>query len=476
MKLSINQDISFYQLVLDASTPLEPLLLSAATLLALVRAQIDLLIEQKISATLWVKLPPGEIWHHELARYQSADISSSLIYDCQTTDKTTTNHVCELSCSYINVQIFPHHQLCREYFLLILSPQFCSLILAVRPSKKSKSNYPELIYTKHQNLLSTINTFDGRIIESLVTVIKQATSVPADFIFPITPNSHILNLLLTKQLYHQEEINRQIIARQKTKLRQDSQNICNKDHLKDGYLTTVCHELRTPLTHIKTALSLLNSPNLKVSQRQRYLQMVNHQCDRQNFLISGLIDLVELEQDLETPKLDAVHLAEIIPGVVSTYQPLAQEKGITLACSIPPQLPKVWCVSGKLRQIAINLLHNSLKFTPAGGQVWVRAHLNGSNVQLEFRDTGIGIAESEIPKIFDLFYRVRTDINDDINGAGLGLTIVKQLLQHSGGSIYVQSKLNEGSIFIVNLASVCGKSVIREAKQKAIPEKNYHSL
>jgi signal transduction histidine kinase len=204
--------------------------------------------------------------------------------------------------------------------------------------------------------------------------------------------------------------------------------------------------------------------------------MVNHQCDRQNFLISGLIDLVELEQDLATPKLDAVHLAEIVPGVVSTYQPLAQEKGITLACSIPPQLPKVWCVSGKLRQIVINLLHNSLKFTPAGGQVWVRANLNGSNVQLEFRDTGIGIAESEIPKIFNLFYRVRTDINDNINGAGLGLTIVKQLLQHSGGSIYVQSKLNEGSIFRVNLASVCGKSVMREAKQKAIPEKKYNSL
>jgi signal transduction histidine kinase len=102
----------------------------------------------------------------------------------------------------------------------------------------------------------------------------------------------------------------------------------------------------------------------------------------------------------------------------------------------------------------LNLLHNSIKFTPDGGEVWVRARVQGDFVQLEFRDTGIGIAENEIPKIFDRFYRVRTTATEDFGGAGLGLTIVQQLLLRCGGSISVKSKPNEGSTFTVQLASV----------------------
>jgi signal transduction histidine kinase len=103
-----------------------------------------------------------------------------------------------------------------------------------------------------------------------------------------------------------------------------------------------------------------------------------------------------------------------------------------------------------LKQIVINLLHNAIKFTSTGGNVWVRAKQQGDYVQLEIRDTGVGIAPSEIPKIFDRFYRVRQSA-DDSSGAGLGLTIVQQLLLHCGGSISVKSKVNEGSIFNVLL-------------------------
>jgi signal transduction histidine kinase len=263
-----------------------------------------------------------------------------------------------------------------------------------------------------------------------------------------------MNQLLAKQLLRQDEINRQIVTVRTTKLQQQNQELHNKEQLKDEYLKNVCQELRIPLTHMKTALSLLNSPNLKPPQRQRYLQMLNTQCDQQNSLITGLLDLVQLEHDLDATTLESVRLSDIVPGVVSTYQPVAQEKGIMLAYTVPTELPAVWCVSGGLRQIVINLLHNSIKFTPNGGQVWVRARLQGDRVQLEFRDTGIGIPENEIPKIFDRFYRVRTTAAEDHGGAGLGLTIVQQLLLRCGGSIVVKSKVNEGSTFTVQLASV----------------------
>ncbi|GAC1496035.1 MAG: hypothetical protein NVS2B14_09900 [Chamaesiphon sp.] len=91
------------------------------------------------------------------------------------------------------------------------------------------------------------------------------------------------------------------------------------------------------------------------------------------------------------------------------------------------------------------------KYTPAGGQVSVRAKLQDEHIQLEFRDTGIGIAASEIPKIFDRFYRGRSGAGNIFAGAGLGLTIVQQLLLHCGGSISVNSKVGEGSIFKVLL-------------------------
>lgn len=168
-------------------------------------------------------------------------------------------------------------------------------------------------------------------------------------------------------------------------------------------------------------------------------------------LINGLLELLQIDQTPKYTPLQPVRLSEIVPGVVSTYQPLAQEKGIMLAYTVPEQLPPVLCFNSWLKQIAINLLHNSIKFTPRGGQVWVRSRAVGDRVMLEVRDTGIGIAERDIPRVFDRFYRIRPTA-DDSSGAGLGLTIVQQLLQRSGGSISIKSKPGEGSTFTILLA------------------------
>ncbi|MEH1803905.1 DICT sensory domain-containing protein [Nostoc sp.] len=474
MNVSLVKDLSVYQLVMGVQMPPKPLSLSPATLLSLVRAQIDLLIEQQIAATLWVKLPPDKIWQSELARYQSSVGASSLIYTCQIEESrkgeagedkgeerlNISSSPSSPSSHYVPVHLPPDSQMRRENFLMVLSPQFCSLILAHRPLKKRKNQTSGKGNTNKNQPLLIITTVEGRVIQQVLNSIQQAIApesssiLPTSFICPTVPQGALMNQLLAKQLLRQDEINRQIITVRTNKLEQQNQELHNKEQLKDEYLKNVCQELRIPLTHMKTALSLLNSPNLKPPQRQRYLQMLNTQCDQQNSLITGFLELVQLEQNLEGTTLELVRLSDIVPGVVSTYQPVAQEKGIMLAYTVPTELPSVWCVSGKLRQIVINLLHNSLKFTPNGGQVWVRARSQGDYVQLEFRDTGIGIAENEIPKIFDRFYRVRTAATEDYGGAGLGLTIIQQLLLRCGGSISVKSKLSEGSTFTVQLATV----------------------
>ncbi|MBD2359133.1 ATPase [Tolypothrix sp. FACHB-123] len=463
MNDSLAQDLSIYQLALSMQAPPPPLPLSPATVLSLLRSQIDLLIEQKIVATLWVKLPPGKIWQAELLRYQSAIDQSIVIYHCQLEERRRNDAKAiahfNSSPEKLVVKLLPNRYLQREYFFIVLSPEFCSLILAHRPLKRRKTPIHK---KRNQKTLSLVamTTVEGRVIQRVLDGIKQAITpesaaiVPVDSIFPHLPESMLINQLLVKQVQRQNEINQQLMTKRLTKLQQQNQKLANKGQTKNEYLSNACQELRTPLTHMKTALSLLNSPTLKPPQRQRYLQMLNNQCDRQNSLINGLLDLVHLERNLQESPLEPVFLADLVPGIVSTYQPVAQEKGIMLAYTIPTDLPSVWCINGGLKLIVINLLHNSIKFTPNGGQVWVRSRVNGDYVQLEVRDTGIGIGETDITKIFDSFYRVRSMTMDESSGPGLGLTVVQQLLWRCGGFINVRSKPNEGTTFIVNLPRV----------------------
>jgi two-component system, OmpR family, phosphate regulon sensor histidine kinase PhoR len=220
---------------------------------------------------------------------------------------------------------------------------------------------------------------------------------------------------------------------------------------KDESIAHLMQELCTPISNIKTALKLLESPLLKPQQRQRYLGLIQGECDRQNSLINGASRLLALDRAGDLVGIERLQLSQIIPGLVSTYQPLAAEKGIRLGYTVPDNLPPIFCVEMWLRQIAIDLLHNGIKYTNEGGQVFVRASLQGESVCLEFKDTGIGIPAAEIPKIFDRFYRVRNLSDDRNNGAGLGLTIVKNILDRCGGSISVMSEVDVGSRFRVFL-------------------------
>jgi signal transduction histidine kinase len=166
--------------------------------------------------------------------------------------------------------------------------------------------------------------------------------------------------------------------------------------------------------------------------------------------MTGWLELIELDSESQPLVMPSVQLTDMIPGVVSTYQPIAGDKGIQLGYTMPAGLPAVSCLETWLRQILINLLHNSLKFTLPGGQVNVHLKLEGDYVQVAFEDTGIGIAAHEIPRIFDIFYRGRSTISEN-TGAGLGLAIVQHLLLRCQGSISVTSQVGAGSTFNVLL-------------------------
>lgn len=403
--------------------------------------------------------------------------------------------------SVTSIQLAPNSQLRREYFLFIWSAQFRGILLAQRSrvsqipkstetnlSRSDSETAAEVGHEEGQEkrqLLLTLCSLDSELLQQLLERLGQAVaplglseiaateaqdspSPPPAAInlaahwqqriasFTSDPlHQRSLEYLLTRQIQKQEEVgHRNTLYRKQAEtaetLQLQNEELLNAIRLKDEFLNNVGQELRTPLTTIKTALSLLSSPSIKPSQRQRYMDLIAKECDRQSSLITSLLDLVQLDQMADQTTMQPIRLADVVPGVVSTYQPLAEEKGVMLAYTVPEDLPSVACVNPWLKQIVINLLHNGIKFTPRGGQVWVRAKQQGDYIQLEFRDSGIGIPQSEIPKIFDRFYRIRQSA-EDASGAGLGLTIVQQLLLHCGGSISVKSKLGEGSTFNVLL-------------------------
>jgi two-component system, OmpR family, phosphate regulon sensor histidine kinase PhoR len=214
-------------------------------------------------------------------------------------------------------------------------------------------------------------------------------------------------------------------------------------------------ELRAPITTIKTALSLLESPNLKSVQRNKYLEMIRGECNRQNSLLDGTAKLLEVEhQSLENCQ---ANIADALSAVLGTFQPLAAEREISLSGNLPTDIswPLVSCSEAWLKQIMINLLDNSLKFTLRGGAISVHITVQNNYVQIEFRDNGVGISSVDLPKIFDRFYRGRNlPLENQASYAGLGLTVVQQILFRCGGTISVVSQIDTGSRFRVMLPIV----------------------
>ncbi|MEB3295679.1 MAG: ATP-binding protein [Synechococcales bacterium] len=507
---NLSSSLSVYDYLLQVGNTPKLTQVSPATFKALVASVIDVLIDAKYPAFLWAKLPKGESWRMELERCVSLAQASRTCYilrnpldensedsstsgdklgdkdeDLQDGDRTFLGQDWRLSTSF---QLQPESLLRREFFLWVWSPQFCGAWIAQRTKTKrlapgelehSETNDEAMERRTHLALTCTFDRslFQGLIAHAAQLLQQEQTAVVkpdgsldlrslADLseawqqqLSQINPPAEFpagLNLLFSKQIQRQEELWQRAATHRKQAELVDFLQLQNEElvgivRAKDDFLSTVGQELRTPLTNMKTALTLLNSPNLKPPQRQRYMDLLVKECDRQSSLIGSLLDLVSLDQMAERQTLKPISVLEVVPAVVSTYQPLAEEQGVRLAYTVPEDLPPIASLNTWLRQIVVNILHNGIKFTPRGGQVWVRAKQQGDYIQIEIKDSGIGIPVQEIPKIFDRFYRVRQMNGEDYGGAGLGLTIVQQLLLRCGGSISVKSRPGEGSIFNVLL-------------------------
>ena len=226
---------------------------------------------------------------------------------------------------------------------------------------------------------------------------------------------------------------------------------------KDEFLTMISHELRTPLNAVIGWVSLLRSGVVRDERRGHALETIERNARLQAQLIEDLLDVSRLSMGKTRLDLRPVNLDTLITGVIDSFRPTAEARGLRLNVSIDTPGTTIKADANRMQQIVWNLVSNAIKFTPPGGQVDVHIERAGERVRLIVRDTGIGIRPEFLPHVFERFRQADSSTTRSYTGVGLGLAIVRELVQLHGGSITAASEgENRGSTFTLELPTTTG--------------------
>ncbi len=225
------------------------------------------------------------------------------------------------------------------------------------------------------------------------------------------------------------------------------------DQMKSDFVAMVSHELRAPLASVEQQLSVILAGILgEINERQR--EMLGRSKERTHALlslISDLLDLSKIEAGLVVQYKEPLHVEEVLRKVIEILKVQAEAKDQRLELSFPPSLPSVMADRGNMEEVFLNLLSNGIKYTGQGGWVKVQANVEGSYLCVRVSDNGMGIAGEDLAHIFDKFYRVKNPQTRKITGTGLGLPIVRQIVEAHLGMVEVESQPAVGSTFRVYL-------------------------
>jgi signal transduction histidine kinase len=251
---------------------------------------------------------------------------------------------------------------------------------------------------------------------------------------------------------HREWEAKSALSRTSAELQTSIERIQELDRLKNQFFTNISHELRTPLALITAPIEEMLSRHGLPDVHRNALQVVLRNGLRLHRLIDGLLDLARLEAGQLRLRVINLDMAQLLQSVVAAFQPAADSMGIKLELSVPDGdgPSSLMGDSEKLEVVLTNLLGNSLKFTERGGLIHVELRYLSGAVEIDIRDSGQGIPESEQPFIFERFRRVESAGRKQ-GGAGIGLALVKELVELHGGSVSVKSRPGEGATFTVRL-------------------------
>ncbi len=229
------------------------------------------------------------------------------------------------------------------------------------------------------------------------------------------------------------------------------------DRLKTELVSMVAHELRSPLTCISGFSELLMDSSITRHQAEEYANIILKETNRLNDLINKFLDISKIEAGKSQLQKSPVDMKMLIQKVLDFNRQLAEKKEIKVKFVCPKEVPSADFDRDMIEQAILNLFSNAVKYSPDNASVTIRLFEVGDNVCVEVKDTGYGISEKSLQHVFEKFYRV-TD-NEKVyetRGTGLGLPLVKQIVEAHSGSVQVNSMLNEGSTFMIKLPRMAG--------------------
>jgi len=266
----------------------------------------------------------------------------------------------------------------------------------------------------------------------------------------VVTGNHFYNRLLFREFCLAFEL-----EQNKQQLEESNRKLTEMDQIKGRFFANISHELRTPLTLMISPLEtiLARYRGTLPSDAVGLMQTMHSNGLRLLKLINDLLDLVRLDSGVMQVKREPVALDQFLRHMAGAARQLAEDKRIELVVTAP-DLGLVMVDRDKLEKIILNLQFNALKFTPAGGRVELRLEREGDEIVLKVSDTGIGIPKDKLPQMFQRFMQVDTSSRRKYQGVGIGLALVKELVEVHGGQVSVESVEGKGSTFIVRLPYV----------------------
>ena len=225
------------------------------------------------------------------------------------------------------------------------------------------------------------------------------------------------------------------------------------DELKSDFVSMVAHEIRSPLNSVLAQLKvILDGLAGDLTEKQKnILSRSSERIKALSDLSTELLDLAKIESGLITQEKEKLNMGEILKDQSKFYEAKAKEKGICLEMAPLPELPYLLGSRMNIEEVLSNLISNAISYTPEGGRVTLAAAVKDNYLCISVRDTGLGIPEEDLGRIFDRFYRVKNEKTRFIAGTGLGLAIVKSIVEAHNGMIEVESQIDQGTTFYIYL-------------------------
>ncbi|MGH8564728.1 MAG: PAS domain-containing protein [Gammaproteobacteria bacterium] len=240
--------------------------------------------------------------------------------------------------------------------------------------------------------------------------------------------------------------------RAEEELRQLADDLAESDRRKNEFLAMLAHELRNPLAPIRNALQVMRLTDGNGEEVHSAFEMMERQVGQMVRLVDGLLDVSRISRGKIEVRRERVELASVVHHAVEACRPALECAKHDLTLTLPPQPVYLHGDPMRLAQVIGNLLNNACKFTDQGGLIWLTVEREGEQAVIRVRDTGIGIQADELPRIFEIFKQIDTSLERSVSGLGIGLTLVKTLLDMHGGTVEVRSAgVGQGSEFVVRL-------------------------